>query len=162
MRSSSLSGAVVASVLVLLAAVASGSDPDVAGMVRPIEAMEKAIKARDQAQFKAQWVPAGYEANLVGGSGLPGREVYGQATGEGWFLKADVARLHQDGRDGAYLVPCLIWSWEKGRAVDEVWVLPIWDEATKRWLVLGAGEELDEVVALARRYLSKQPLAPAP
>ena len=101
------------------------------------ERMKTAIEAGDEALFKAQWHAEGFESNLTGSSGLAGRDVFEQGSRKKWILKPDLAKAV----DG--IVPCEIWAWEKAKAVDRVHILVVKD------LVLGGGENLDEVRALA-------------
>lgn len=141
---------------------ASASDPDTAGMQRAFDAMERALKAGEEAPFKAQWDPRGYDENLVGGSGLAGRAVFRQGTRKRWYLKPELAKLRSVPRHhGApWIVPCEVWSRPKQRAVDAIFTLVIWNN--KSWQILGGGERLEEVEALGQRYVAKKPLAPPP
>ena len=136
------------------------SQPDESGMQRAIDGLEKAIKAKDETMFKEFWHSDGYQLNLVGSSGLSGKKVFEQGTSKSWFLKAHMTKLTQDGRAGMFIVPCDVWSWETEKVVDKVWVLPVWLEDQKKWVILGGGENLEQVLALSRRYLNKQPLEP--
>lgn len=122
------------------------------------DAMEKAIKDKDEAAFKARWHAEGFERNLVGGSGIPGKGVFGQGSSKKWFMKADLSKatLLQDG--AAVIVPCDIWAWEKEKAVDKVDLLLVKEK--DGYLVLGGGEKRDQVDALASRFLKKEPLDP--
>ena len=115
------------------------------------ERMEKAIKANNEALFKAQWHPQGYDANLVGDSGLSGASVFEQATRKHWFIKPHLNK-RRDYKDGTvYLFPCDVWKWWDSRRVDSVHAAVILK--SRRWVVLGAGEELEEVEALVQRFL---------
>ncbi len=122
------------------------------------EAMEKGIRDKDEAAFKARWTPDGYEKNYVGKSGLAGKEVYGQGTRKKWFLKPDLGQARMQGEGAAVIVPCQIWAWEKERAVDKVEMLLIKDK--DGYLVVGGGEKREQVEALASRFLKKEPLDP--
>jgi hypothetical protein len=149
-------------VLLLAALVAPRSslaaDPDTAGMERLFQRLEKAIRDAQEPPFKQGWHPDGYAKNLVGGSGLPGASVFRQGSRKQWYLRPDLKALRTTGRGAPYLVPCDIWSWKQNRRVDHVWAALIWHG--KAWVILGAGEKLEEVEALARRYQEKKPLAP--
>ncbi len=79
--------------LALLAPHALASDPDTAGMKRTFDAMDKALAGSDADAFAALWHPEGFAANLVGSSGLSGRQVYGQGSRKGWFLKPHMDRI---------------------------------------------------------------------
>jgi hypothetical protein len=127
-------------------------------LAAPFEAMEKAIKDKDEAGFKATWRPEGFDKNLVGGSGLPGKAVFEQGGRKKWFPKPDLdkAKILEDG--AAVIVPCEIWAWEKGRAVDKVDFLIVREKDGYR--ALGGGEKRDQVDALASRFLKKAPLEP--
>lgn len=122
------------------------------------DAMEKAVRAGDEAAFKGGSSPEGYAKNLVGPSGLAGREVFAQGARKRRFLKPDTTRLRVLGEGAAVVVPCEAWAREKGRAVDKVGILPVRDG--ERPVVLGGGEQTPEVEALADRFLKKQPPAP--
>ena len=95
----------------------------------------------------------------MGGSGLPGKSVYRQGTRKGWYLKLQMAKLRglPMRRGGPWIVPTLIWSDKKGKAVDMVYVLIVYK---KKWMILGGGERLAEVEALGKRWVDKKPLAP--
>ncbi|MCC6748397.1 MAG: hypothetical protein IT371_12110 [Deltaproteobacteria bacterium] len=157
-----LAGSILAASAALVTIVAPSptraSDPDVAGMQRIFTAMEGALRTPNEKVFKAHWFPAGYEKNLVGGSGLPGKAVFGQGSRKKWYLKADFSKLTSVGRGGPWIVYCDIWSWEREKAVDDVHAALIY--VKKQWVVLGAGEKKEQVEALAKRYLAKQPLEP--
>lgn len=127
---------------------------------KPLKAMEKALREKNEQLFAKQWHPLGYQKNLVGGSGLAGRKVYRQGSRKGWFLKPNWKQLTSVDRSPPWIVPCEIWSWKKKRAVDKVWV--VFGGARRKVLVLGAGEKLAQVQALGRRYREKKPLAPPP
>jgi hypothetical protein len=124
----------------------------------PFDAMEKAIKGKDEAAFKGCWQPDGFEKNLVGGSGLAGKEVFAQGARKKWFPKPDVdkAKVLEDG--AAVVIPCEIWGWEKNRAVDKVEFLLV--RGKDGYLALGGGEKREQVEALASRFLKKEPLDP--
>lgn len=119
--------------------------------------MKKAIETKDEALFKAQWHAEGFEKNLVGGSGLAGSAVFGQGSRKKWYLKADPKKAVAVG-ETASIVPCDVWAWEKEKAVDQVHILAVKEKDA--WLVLGGGEKLDQVRALAERWLKKEPLPP--
>ena len=121
------------------------------------ENMKKAIEAKDEALFKAQWHAQGFEKNLTGGSGLAGTEVFSQGARKKWYLKPDPAKAVAVA-ETASIVPCEVWAWEKAKAVDQVHILVV--KADAGWVVLGGGEKLDQVRALAGRWLKKEPLPP--
>lgn len=127
-------------------------------LAAPFEAMEKAIRAKDEAAFKARWRIEGFEKNLVGGSGIPGKEVFEQGSRKKWFLKPDLdkAKVLEDG--AAAIIPCDIWAWEKEKAVDRVDLLLVREK--DGYLALGGGEKREQVDALASRFLKKEPLEP--
>ncbi len=138
---------------------AAASDPDTAGMERIFTAMKAALKAKKEAPFKAVWHAEGYQKNLVGGSGIAGRNVFAQGSRKGWYIKPDMKSLRSiPGQMGApWLIKCDIWSVKKKKAVDQIWALLIYK---KGWLMLGGGEKRAQVEALGKRYMSKKPLAP--
>ena len=110
--------------------------------------MEKALKGKDEALFKKQWHPEGFEKNLVGGSGLSGAEIYQEGSAEGWYLKPDLSKTTNTGK--ASIVFCDVWSFEKNKSLDQVYVLVANKE--EKPLVVGGGEDLNEVKALAERF----------
>jgi hypothetical protein len=122
------------------------------------DGLEKALKEKDEASFKARWQPDGFERNLVGGSGLTGQAVFGQGSRKKWFPKPDLAQAKVLGDGEAAIVPCGIWAWEKEKAVDKVAFLLV--RGKDGWLVLGGGEKRALVEALASRWLKKEPLDP--
>lgn len=122
------------------------------------DAMEKAIKDKDEAAFKARWTPDGFEKNFVGGSGLAGKAVFGQGSRKKWFLKPDLGQAKVLEEGAAVIVPCQVWAWEKEKAVDKVDLLLIREKDA--YVVLGGGEKRDQVDALASRFLKKEPLDP--
>lgn len=122
------------------------------------DAMEKAIKDKDEAAFKARWTPEAFEKNFVGGSGLAGKAVFGQGSRKKWFLKPDLEKAKVLEEGAAVIVPCQVYAWEKEKAVDKVDMLLIKEK--DGYLVLGGGEKRDQVDALASRFLKKEPLDP--
>jgi hypothetical protein len=153
----------IAFVLVVVLAVAApsavSSKPDPKAAVRALfGAMEQAFRRGDEAAFKKTWVPAGYEENLVGGSGIPGKSVFRQGSRKSWYLKPDLDKLRTlDARKGVHVVYCAVWSWKQEKAVDAVHALLV----TKGSLqMLGGGEREAEVLALGERFLKGQPLPP--
>jgi hypothetical protein len=143
--------------VVWVAPPAHATDPDTAGMKRLFASLEKGLREAREPLFKSGWLPESYATNLVGGSGLPGSSVYRQGTRKKWYLKPDLDALQTTGRGAPFIVPCDIWAWEKGKAVDKVHAALIYK---KGWIILGAGEKLAQVQALAKRWQEKKPLAP--
>jgi hypothetical protein len=154
--------ATAAAVVLVLCAASSFADEQEAAKKAPFENMEKAIRGADEKLFKAQWHADGYEKNLVGGSGIAGAGVFKQGSRKKWYPKPDHAAAKAIS-EGAVIVPCEIWSWEKEKSVDKVDMLLVRvenDEKKKVWVVLGGGEKRAEVEALAARWEKKEPLAP--
>ena len=118
------------------------------------EALEKATRESDEAAFQRFWLPDGYEKNLVGGSGLEGREVFAQATRKRWILRPDPQGTHVLEEGAALIVPCQVWAWERGKVVDKVDLLLV--RSQQGYLILGGGEKRDQVEALASRYLKRE------
>lgn len=139
---------------------AQASQPCISCLKKPLKAMEKALREKNEKLFAKQWLPLGYQKNLVGGSGLAGRKVYRQGSRKGWFLKPNWKQLTSVDRAPPWIVPCDVWSWKKKRAVDKVWLVFGWQG--KRSIVLGGGEKIEQVRALGLRWREKKPLAPAP
>ncbi len=118
--------------------------------------LEKGIKAKEEAPFKARWHAEGYEKNLCGGSGVAGKGVFGQGSRKKWFLKPHLAKA-KIVEDGAVIVvPCEVWAWEKEKAVDKVDMVLVKDKET--YVVLGGGEKSDDVDGLVSRWIKKEPL----
>ena len=124
------------------------------------DVLEKSLRTPDEAAFKAPWHPDAFEKNLVGGSGIPGKSVFGQGSRKKWFPKPDLSKAQAVGDGSAVIVPCEIWAWEKEKAVDKVDFLLVKEK--DGWVVLGGGEKRAQVEALASRWQKKEPLAPAP
>jgi hypothetical protein len=145
-------------ILMALLGVALMQDPDARqkALAAPFETLEKAIRDKDAAAFKARWHALGYEKNLVGGGGLAGKEVFDQGSRKKWFLKPDLAKAKVLADGAAVIVPCEVWAWEKAKAVDKVDLLLVRDKDA--YVVLGGGEKRDQVEALATRWLKKEPL----
>jgi hypothetical protein len=118
--------------------------------------LEKGIKAKDEALFKARWHADGYEKNLCGGSGLAGKGVFGQGSRKKWFLKPDLAKARIVEGGAVVVVFCEVFAWEKEKAVDKVDMILVKDKES--YLVLGGGEKRDDVDGLVSRWLKKEPL----
>ncbi|HZE96765.1 MAG TPA: hypothetical protein VE981_07050 [Planctomycetota bacterium] len=118
--------------------------------------LEKGIKENSADTFKARWHAEGYEKNLTGGSGIPGKGVFGQGSRKKWVLKPDLAgaRILENG--AVVIVACDIWAWEKEKAFDKVEMVVVKDKDA--YVVLGGGEKREEVDALASRWIKKEPL----
>lgn len=137
---------------------AAATDPDIHGLKQIFVDLEVALKAADEPGFKRRWHPLGYTKNLVGGSGLAGRQVYSQGTKKGWALRPEMKTLRGVTRGEPWILRCDVWSWDKRKAVDSVWAVVATHDGVGK--VIGAGEVLDEVEALARRWADKKPLEP--
>ena len=134
-----------------LAGSASATDPDTAGIERVFTALHKTHLDKNQPGAKVLWHPKAWTANLVGGSGLTGKAAYAQGSRERWWLKPDMPKLTNLDRAGqSWLVPCLVWSERKNRAVDKVVAVVVFHK--DRWVLLGAGESREQVEALAKRW----------
>ncbi len=140
----------------LLLVLALAQEP---AMQAPFDAMEKAIRAGDEAAFRAAWHRAGYSENLVGGSGLPGQSVFKQGTRKRWYPKPDLEAAAKLGDGAAAIVPCKIWSWVNEEAKDAVDFLVV--KHGGAWVLLGGGENRKEVEALAAKWLKKEIAEPA-
>ncbi len=120
--------------------------------------LKQGLEQKNEALFKAQWHAESYGTNLVRGSGIPGRGVFSQGSRKGWYLKAQMGAIQTVGSGPlAYVIPCAIWHTEKQRAVDRVHAAVVLSQAN--WVILGAGEDKGQVLALVQRYLDKKPLA---
>ena len=148
--------------LLTFAATAEAAQPCVSCMKPIFAKMKKALEDKKEPLFAKQWHAKGYAKNLVGGSGLAGKQVYRQGSRKGWYLKADFSSLRSvpGRRGGPWIVRCDIWSPKRGHKVDEVWALMVYLRKEKRSVILGAGEKLAQVNELGLRYVNKKPLAP--
>jgi hypothetical protein len=155
--------AIAIAAVLCLSATASARPADKKGIKALFGKMEQGLREKNEAQFKSQWHPEGYKQNLVGGSGIPGRAVFGQGSRKGWFLRPDLEKLQAlPGRlGGPWIVRCDVWSWKKKRTVDEVHALLVHTrDKERRMVMLGGGERLEEVIALGQRWVRKKPLPP--
>jgi hypothetical protein len=118
--------------------------------------LEKGIRENDEPRFKGRWHADGYEKNLCGGSGLGGKEVFGQGSRKKWFLKPDLTRTTVAAEGGVVTVFCEVWAWEKGKAVDKVEMVLVKDKDA--YIVLGGGEKRADVDGLVSRWIKKEPL----
>jgi hypothetical protein len=139
-----------------LFASAAQDDPKQKALKAVFDDLEKGIKEKDEALFKARWHGEGYEKNLCGGSGLAGKAVFSQGARKKWFLKPDLAGARAAGEDAVAIVACEVFGWEKGRAVDKVEIILVKEK--DGFIVLGGGEKRDDVEGLVSRWLKKEPL----
>lgn len=116
--------------------------------------LEQSLKQKDEDLFRAQWHTEGYTTNITGRSGLSGSRLFEQGSRKGWYPKPDFSKALT--LETVVIVPCEIWSWEKDRSVDEVYMA-----ISSQPLLLGGGEDLEEVQSLAHRFLKGEPLAPS-
>lgn len=128
------------------------------------DAAEAAMKDGDAARFAALCDPRGLTDNLVGGSGNPLESIFEQGTRKGWRLAIDPHDLPYilPGKKGVILRPVVV-SDGHAKPLDRLYLLLVTskDAAGKTvYRALGAGEDRDEVHALARRYLTGAPLSP--
>lgn len=152
-------------VLIAAVAVAAGlslfaspvqDDPKQKALKAVFDDLEKGIKEKDEALFKARWFAEGYDKNLCGGSGLAGKAVFGQGARKKWFLKPDLAGARSAGEDTVAIVACDVWAWEKEKAVDKVEIILVKEKDV--FQVLGGGEKRADVDGLVSRWLKKEPL----
>ncbi|MGB0591804.1 MAG: hypothetical protein ACPGU1_19165 [Myxococcota bacterium] len=119
------------------------------------DAMKEGVVSSDEALFKSQWHTEGYEANLVGGSGIPGVGVFRQGSAERWVLEPDLKSARNPTMSGdAWVITCVVRSLADGGHLGTVWIV------VADGKVLGGGEVQDEAQALAYRWANKVPLAP--
>lgn len=115
--------------------------------------MEKGLKDGDEDLFKKHWDSRAYKENFVGGSGLPGEEVFRQGTGKKWFPKPDLTQTEKVG--SVVIVPAQIWSWEQEKSLDKVYFAV---QTKDKPVILGGGERMEEVRKLAERADKGEPL----
>ena len=128
---------------------------DFALLASRFDAMREAMVSSDEALFKAQWHAQGYEANLAGGSGLPGEGVFRQGSTERWVLEPDLKSAKNPSMNAdVWVITCVVRSLAEGGPSGTVWIL------VADGKVLGGGEVQDDVQALAYRWANKVPLAP--
>lgn len=150
--------------LIALFAPATAADPapeptaheEAAVPLTPFDEMKAAFAERDMARFEAAWHPKGWSTNLVGSSGLSGQGMAGQIKREGWMLRPDESTLAKHTAADVYVVRCDVVKDDK--AIDSVYAALGQHEG--KWVVVGAGENLEEVNALAERLAEGKPLAP--
>ncbi len=117
--------------------------------------MEAATISKDLTSFAREWHPEGLGTDLAG-EGVSGQNMYGQGSRKGWFLRPTA--IVPMAADGPWLVTCLVWSWKKDRAVDEVTALVA--RYRGRWVTVATVERnLKELRALGRRYTESGLLA---
>lgn len=133
-------------------------NPAIAEIEKVFLVAKSALKERKEVPFRKQWHPLGYEKNIVGSSGIPGRGVFQQGSRKRWYLRPEMKQISFVGPHKLPIVPCLIWSWKKNRPVDKVYAAVVWHQ--KRWVILGAGERRRQVELLALRFQKKEPLLP--
>jgi len=113
--------------------------------------LEKGLRKNDEARFKGRWYADGYAKNLCGGSGLGGKEVFGQGSRKKWFLKPDFAKATFVEDGAVAVVVCEAFAWEKGTAVDKVSMAIVKDKDA--YIVLGGGEKRADVDGLISRWI---------
>jgi hypothetical protein len=117
-------------------------------MLLVFENMKHALMESDEEAFQTQWYSGGYQNNLVGGSGISGSGVYKQGSREKWYLKPVVNDIVQ--HTDAYIIPCKIWAWENEESLDFVYAAAL--KINEQWLIIGAGEDLNEVKAMIDKF----------
>ncbi len=105
--------------------------------------LENAIKNEDESLFKKHWDSEGYSTDLVG-EGLTGERFYQQGSRKKWFPKPNLDEKEVIGK--VEIVPTKLYSWEKDKNVDEIYF------AIAAGKILGGGENLEKVRALADKY----------
>jgi hypothetical protein len=108
--------------------------------------MENGIRNDDESLFKKNWSADTYDKNVVGRSGLEGSQIFKQGSRKKWFPKPDFSNRIKVG--SIEIIPAEIWSWEKERKVDEVYFAIKMGSSP---VILGGGEDLEEVKKLAER-----------
>lgn len=132
-----------------------------AAALAPIAEMRAAVEDRDIARYQAAWLPKGWSSNLVGGSGLSGEAAAGQAKADGWVFRADPATLARHTEADVWVVRCDVVTLEEaGKVLDSVFAAIARHDG--RYVVYGAGEDLEQVTALAGRIAAGGKLAPPP
>ncbi|MCO4748200.1 MAG: hypothetical protein KC912_25625 [Proteobacteria bacterium] len=125
----------------------------------PFSEMTLALETRDIPRYQAAWHPVGWSRNLVGPDGLSGEAAAGQAKSEGWNLRPDPGTLAKHEEGEAWVVRCDVVL-PDGKVVDAVFAAIGRHEGAH--VVVGAGENLGRVNALAGRIARGERLAPAP
>lgn len=128
-------------------------------MLASVTAMKKA-----DVELAAKLCDArGYDTNLVGGSGNPLSSLFAQGAKKGWHLVANFDQTKKVAGDRGVILRTSVRSNDDNDILDEVYVLLVKvtdDKGATQWLALGAGEKLDQVQALATRFVEGKPLAP--
>lgn len=123
----------------------------------PFEIMDKALAARDVPAWKSAWHPEGWAENLVGPSGLAGSSAARQVKADGWRMVPTAAPISIEDSEHVWVVPVGIVA-PDGRTLDALFTVVEQHEQGAR--VVGAGENPEQVKALALRLVHGQPLAP--
>lgn len=113
--------------------------------------LKVALQKKQIKRFKKYWYSKGFEKNIVGPSGLSGTSVYRQGSRKVWHLKPVLRGIRWIKKEKIAILPCLIWSSRRKRAVDKIQVALI--RMKTHWLVLGGGESFKEVKQLAKKYI---------
>ncbi len=80
----------------------------------------------------------------------------GQGSREKWFLKPDFSKAEFVEEGDAVVVFCEVYTWEMGKAVDQVSMVLLKDK--EAYIVLGGGEKRPDVDGLVPRWINKEPL----
>ena len=130
-----------------------------APMLSPFAEMRQALQDRDLPRFKAAFHPKAWDENFVGSSGLSGDSLSSQAKSDGWVLRPDPATLAQHAGAPVWVVRCDIVTLEDpDNVIDSVYAVVT--TRKKGHVVLGTGEDLEQVNALALRAATGEELAP--
>jgi hypothetical protein len=126
-------------------------------------ASAEAMKDKDMEHGARLCDPRGWAENLVGPSGTRLESLFSQGARKGWHLvgRFEDTRWLPAGR--GVILKAVVEDDDSGRELDALHLLlvRVTDAGgAVRWLALGAGEKVEQVRALADRYLADQPLAP--
>lgn len=113
------------------------------------DSLKQAIGNKSEAQFKSKWDAGGYRRNLVGGSGLSGKEVFEQATRKLWYLRPDMESLIQSTteRGKAFIVRADVCLFKEDKIFDKLWTVVV-ETRKGKCVMLGAGKKIEAVKAL--------------
>jgi hypothetical protein len=129
------------------------------GIMRTFHRLKLGIRQENELYFKSGWVPLGYEKNLTGGrASMKGRAFFDLYARRRWLIRPKLDQVQSlPGRTGRpYLVPCLIWSGNRHKALATLHALLVYSDKRSRWKVLGASGRKADVVALGQRYINKK------
>lgn len=132
--------------LLVLAAAFGGCDMNNGDPLEQVFAdMEQGFRNGQEELVRQYWTERGWEENRVPNSGLSGRRLFEQGARKGWYPRPDFSKTENRGK--VTIVATELWSWKKGRSVDEIYFMLVRED--EGWKIVGGGEDPEEVRRLA-------------